>query len=109
VIAPTLDLECAELNIAMVASDGLALTFTFNVDLTGYAVSASVVNRKTRDVVQAITANLVQPNPGIVTLALTSAETLPLAGRGLDWWLRLTPGGGQPRTAIVGAFSAREL
>lgn len=92
----------------MVAGDGLALTFTFNVDLTGYGVSAAVVGKKSRDVVQAIDAQLVQANPGVVTLALLDSETDPLAGLSLDWWLIVTPAGGEDRTAVAGAFAAGE-
>lgn len=105
-LVPTLDLTPGDLNLALVAGDGLALTFTFNVDLTGYTPSAAVVERKSRNVVQAITAVLAQPNPGVVTLMLTDSETLPLVGRALDWWLVLTPSGGEDRTAVAGRFLA---
>lgn len=106
-ITPTLDLEPADLNIAMEAGDGLALTFTFNVDLTGYTPFGDVVARKTRDVVVALDVQLVQANPGIVTLALLGVDSEPLADRALDWYMVLTSPGGEDRTALAGLFHVK--
>jgi hypothetical protein len=109
-ITPTLDLTAAELNLAIVGGDGLAVTFTLDIDLTGYSVDAAVVGRKSRDVVQAIDAQLVSAAPGgsVVTCALLGSETEPLSGLGLDWWLDLTPLGGQRRTILQGRFVVEE-
>lgn len=107
-LAPTLDLTAADLNLAIVGGDGLAVTFTFDLDLTNFTVESAVVGRKSRDVVQVIDAQLAQPNPGVVTIALLGSETEPLANLQLDWWLELTPGGGQPRTVLQGHFLVEE-
>lgn len=107
-ITPTLDLTAADLNLAIIGGDGWAVTFTFDIDLTGYSVDAAVVGRKSRDVVQAIDAQIVQGNPGVVTVALLGVETEPLAGLGLDWWLDLAPMGGEKRTVLQGRFAVEE-
>lgn len=105
-ITPTLDLTAADLNLVLIGGDGWAVTFTFDIDLTGYAVDANVVLRKApRSIVQAIDAQLVQDNPGVVTCALLGSETEPLVGRTLDWWLDLTPSGLERRTILQGHFT----
>lgn len=109
-ITPTLDLTAADLNLAIIGGDGLAVTFTLDIDLTGFTPEASVVGRKSRDVVQAMDAQLVSAGPSgsVVTIALTGAETEPLTGLTLDWWLDLTPLGGQRRTILQGRFTVEE-
>lgn len=92
----------------MIGGDGWAVTFTFDIDLTGFTVEGAVVGRKSRDIVQAIDAQLAQANPGVVTVALLGVETEVLAGLALDWWLELTPPGGQPRTVLQGRFAVEE-
>lgn len=108
-INPVLQDGPAVLDLVDTAGDGWAITITVDIDLTGYTVGAAVVNHKSRAVVQVwSTINVTPGATSTIALAMTGAETLPLAGEALDWWLMWTPALGQPDTVITGSVTAKE-
>lgn len=110
-IHPLVDFGPTLCGLAITAGDDVSIQWVANVDLSLYAVSAEVVNRATRVVVQAFMIvqgadwDTVQSS---MRLEMTAAQSLLLLNRSLDWTMRWTdPGTGDVRTVIAGSFTAR--
>jgi hypothetical protein len=89
----------AEININIVAGDGLVMQFDASIDLTGYTFQVSV-----DDTFPTITVSPVDLAAGKFNLVIP--ENGPAVST--RWRLRWTPAGGVRRTAYAGRLVASE-
>lgn len=104
--APVLSQSPAELDIAWIAGDDLGALLDFDIDLTGYVVTADV-QADGNSAVQAITVTVVNAATGQINIALTDAQTAALGACKRRWVLRWVAPGSVQRTVLAGNFTLR--
>lgn len=92
------------LNLALIRGDEFPFDATFNVDLTGYTVEASIYDASTEGPVAEPTLNVVPgAEASVVEFLLDESETEQLvAGSRLRWYLRWTTPEDVTRTVLAG-------
>jgi hypothetical protein len=93
------------LPISFVRGDSLSALLDFSIDLTGYAVAASLVSVVTGGGVISLATSVISAANGQVNVSLTAEQTAALA-RGTYQWKFVWTQGSAVRTAIVGFVEA---
>jgi hypothetical protein len=94
----------AELHVEIYRGDDWSLSFDFNIDLTGYTITAAVHPKDGGDDV-AITVTEVDYSLGQFTTSLTAAQTAALDEAYHTWCLVLTPPAStSKRTYVSGRY-----
>ena len=96
------------LNIEVRRGDELGLTPDFNIDLTGYTVSAAVYSCVTNATAGTMSASLTTTGAdGKVSLAMTEAQTAALPQGTYRWALSWIAPGSVGRMALTGALEVK--
>jgi hypothetical protein len=90
------------MNLSFKRSADFAALVDFDVNLTGYTVSASLVSLVSSAVVQAFTASISDAAAGQVSVSLTDTQTAALAAGTYGWQLDWVAPGSVQRTALSG-------
>ena len=90
------------MNLAFKRSGDFSALVDFDVNLTGYVVSASLTSLVSSTVVQAFTASVADAAAGQVSVSLTDTQTAALAAGTYGWQLDWVAPGSVQRTALTG-------
>lgn len=90
------------MNLTFKRSGDFAALVDFDLNLTGYTVSASLVSLVSSAVVQAFTASIPDAAAGQVSVSLTDTQTAALAAGTYGWQLDWVAPGSVQRTALSG-------
>lgn len=96
------------LNLEFVRGDTVSVSIDFDENLTNYSVSASLISAASGAAISAISASVTSGVNGVVTVQMTSAETLALAAGTYLWELTWESPAGVVRKALSGHVAARE-
>jgi hypothetical protein len=107
-MSTTFELLPGELNLAFRAGDQLDATLDFDIDMTGYSVSASIVSLIDNATLSAVTATITNAQAGIVTIGLTETQTAALNPGTYRWRLTWTATGSVVRTAVSGLVEVKQ-
>lgn len=91
-----------QLSLALRRGDEFGAAVDFDVDLTGYTVSASIVSALTGNAAGTMTATVTNASAGIVNVAMTEAQTQSLVPGTYSWRLEWIAPGEVKRTAMSG-------
>jgi len=95
---PTYDQRPGRLGLAFRSGDRVSTQIDFDVSLSGYTVTSSLVSLVTGNAVQAITTSLTDAANGIVSVSLTKDQTAALAAGTYGFVLQWTAPGDAVRT-----------
>lgn len=90
------------LSLALRRGDEFGASVDFDVDLSGYTVSASIVSAITGSTAGTMTATVTNAAAGIVNVAMTEAQTQSLVPGTYSWRLEWVAPGDVKRTAMAG-------
>jgi len=90
------------LHLAFRRGDQLGTEVDFDIDMTGYTVTSSIVSAITGNAVGTMTATLTNASTGIVNIAMTEEQTAALVPGTYSWRLEWTAPGSVKRTALTG-------
>lgn len=100
-----------ELNLALVRGDEFPFSATFNANLTGYTLQASIYNDATGTEITVpsmtmTTATVSGVTTSTVSFLLTETQTAVLTAARMRWYFRWVSGGGVTRTVLAGTVKA---
>jgi len=90
------------LNLALRRGDEFGTTIDFDIDMSGYTVSSSIVSPITGNSVGTITSTITNASTGVVSVAMTEAQTEALQPGTYSWRLEWIAPGDVKRTALSG-------
>lgn len=104
----TFELLPGELNLAFHAGDQFDVSLDFDIDMSGYSVSAGILSLVDGATVSAITATITNASSGIVVVSLTETQTDALKPGTYRWHLTWTAPGTVVRTAVSGMVEVKQ-
>lgn len=90
------------LNLSLRRGDEFGTTIDFDIDMSGYTVSSSIVSPITGNSVGTITSTISNAAGGVVSVAMTEAQTETLQPGTYNWRLEWIAPGSVKRTALAG-------
>lgn len=90
------------LNLAVKAGDDFATIVDFDVNLTGYTTSASLVSLVTGSEISPISSTVTNAAMGQVTIGLSDIQTSYFSPGSYRWSLKWTAPNGDVRSALGG-------
>jgi len=91
-----------QLSLALRRGDEFGANVDFDIDLTGYSVSAAIVSALTGNSAGTMTATVTNAGAGVVNVSMTEAQTSALLPGTYAWRLEWIAPGDVKRTAMAG-------
>lgn len=106
-MSTTFELLPGELNLAFRAGDQLDVSLDFDIDMTGYSVSANIASLVDGATIASVSATVTNASSGIVTIGMTETATAALKPGTYRWRLIWTATGNVVRTAVSGIVEVK--
>jgi hypothetical protein len=90
------------LNLSVKSGDDFATTVDFDVNLTGYTTSVSLISLVTGSEITPISSTVTNAAMGQVTINLTDVQTSALSPGSYRWGMKWTASNGDVRSALGG-------
>jgi hypothetical protein len=90
------------LHLSLRRGDEFGTSIDFDIDMTGYTVSSSIVSAITGSAVGTMTATLTNAQTGVVNVSMTEEQTAAIVPGTYSWRLEWTAPGSVKRTALTG-------